>query len=111
MLRLEQLSAWPGAFIRQLRELMARERAYLTNEILHTRGLMDLLMKQRNGQRWTKEEKHELAARLRRLTNMGPHLVVLAMPGGMLLLPVLAWWLDRRRTRDRAGEAAPRRSP
>jgi hypothetical protein len=24
------------------------------------------------------------------------------MPGGLLVLPALAWWLDRRRLRDRA---------
>jgi hypothetical protein len=31
---------------------------------------------------------------------------LLVMPGGMLALPVLAWWLDRRRNRRPAGSAA-----
>ncbi len=30
---------------------------------------------------------------------------LLVMPGGMLALPVLTWWLDRRRTRRPAGSA------
>jgi hypothetical protein len=34
--------------------------------------------------------------------------VVLALPGGLLMLPALAWWLDRRRNRNRAGPAASR---
>jgi len=105
---IKELASRPGALIRSLRELMARERGHLTNEILAVRGLMPLLMKPRNGQRWTPEEKRELAAHLSRLSKIGPYLVVLAMPGGILLLPVLAWWLDRRRRRNRAGPAVPR---
>ncbi len=33
---------------------------------------------------------------------------VQALPGGMLMLPPLAWWLDRRRGRVRPGAAVPR---
>jgi len=33
---------------------------------------------------------------------------VLAMPGSVLVLPALAWWLDCRRIRNRAGPAVPR---
>jgi hypothetical protein len=31
------------------------------------------------------------------------------MPGGMLVLPVPAWWIDRRRKRNRTGPAMPRK--
>jgi hypothetical protein len=65
-------------------------------------------MKPRNNQRWTDEERRELAAHLRRLSTISPYLVVLALPGGLLMLPALAWWLDRRRTRNRTGPASPR---
>ncbi|MGH8703050.1 MAG: hypothetical protein ACREVR_17990 [Burkholderiales bacterium] len=41
----------------------------------------------------------ELTAHLRRLSSISRYLVVLAMPGGVLVLPALAWWLDRRRNR------------
>ena len=98
----------PGALFRSLRDLTARERQFLTGEILHARELMPLLMKPRNNQHWTAEDKRELALRLRRLTVISPYLVVLAMPGGMLILPVLAWWLDRRRGRRTPGAAVPR---
>jgi len=36
------------------------------------------------------------------------YLVVLVIPGGVLLLPALAWWLDRRRSGIRAGPSARR---
>jgi hypothetical protein len=28
---------------------------------------------------------------------MGPYVALLVLPGGFALLPLLAWWLDRRR--------------
>jgi hypothetical protein len=102
------LTTRPGAFFKSLQELTVREQRHLTSEIVQVRGLMPLLMKQRNNQRWTQEEKQELAAHLRRLSTISPYLVVLALPGSLLVLPALAWWLDRRRNRNRAGPAVPR---
>ena len=105
---LKYFASRPGAFIRSLRELTARERRFLTDEIAQVRGLMPLLMKPRNGQRWTQEDKLELSGHLRRLSSISRYLVVLVMPGGVLLLPAFAWWLDRRRSRVRAGPSARR---
>ncbi len=85
-----------------MRELSSRERQRLVQEFSQVRGLMPLLMKPRNQQKWTREDKAQLAAHIRRLTSLSPYLVVLVMPGGLLALPALAWWLDRRRMRDRA---------
>ncbi len=84
---------------RSIRELTDREKKHLLQEILHVRGLMPLLMKQRNKQVWTPEDRAELRVHLRRLSGISPYLVVLALPGSFLMLPVLAWWLDRRRNR------------
>ena len=103
---LKDLAVRPGAFIRSLRELTARERRFLTDEIVQVRGLMPLLMKPRNGERWTGEDKRELRVHLRRLSSISRYLVVLALPGGVLLLPALAWWLDRRRSWRPSGPAA-----
>ena len=105
---LKDFAVRPGEFIRSLRELTARERRLLTDEIAQARGLMPLLMKPRNGQRWTREDKQELRTHLRRLSSISHYLVVLAMPGGVLFLPAFAWWLDRRRSRIRAGPSARR---
>lgn len=105
MLRITALIARPGALYMKLRDLTAREREHLTREIMQARGLMPLLMKPRNKQRWTPEDKQELSRRLRRLSSISPYLVVLAMPGGMLVMPALAWWLDRRRNQRPSGPA------
>jgi hypothetical protein len=88
---------------RHIRNLTDREKKYLLSEILQVRGLMPLLMKPRNKQRWTPEDKAELRVHLRRLTNISPYLVVLALPGSFVMLPALAWWLDRRRNRKQPG--------
>jgi len=95
------LTTRPGAFFRSVHELSARERQHLRGEIVKVRGLMPLLMKPRNDQRWTQEDKRELTTHLRTLSTISPYLVVLALPGSLLMMPVLAWWLDRRRNRKR----------
>lgn len=55
-------------------------------------------MKPRNGQRWTPEERVEPRDHLGRLSRLSPYLVLVVMPGGFFMLPVFAWWPDRRRT-------------
>lgn len=77
--------------------LIDREKKYLVGELSKVKGLMPLLMKPRNKQRWSAEDRRELAMHLRRLRAVSPYIVVFAMPGGLAMLPILAWWLDRRR--------------
>ncbi len=76
-----------------------RERKYLVGEMGKVKGLMPLLMKPRNKQRWSAEDRRELATYLRQLRHLSPYIAVVVMPGGLAMLPVLAWWLDRRRGR------------
>jgi len=77
-----------------LRAFQDVQRRHLHEEIDNAKELFPLLMKQRNGGKWTPEErkllKHSLAG-------LSPYLVFLLMPGGFLLLPVVAWWMDHRR--------------
>lgn len=74
-----------------------RERKQLLREMLKVRGLVPLLMKPRNGERWTAAERADLQEQLRALAYLSPYLVVMVLPGSFVALPVLAWWLDRRR--------------
>jgi hypothetical protein len=74
-----------------------RERKELLSEMVKVRGLMPLLMKSRNGERWTTSERSALKGQLRALAHLSPYLVVMVLPGSFVALPVLAWWLDRRR--------------
>lgn len=77
--------------------LIDREKKYLISEMSQVRGLMPLLMKPRNRQPWSAQDRAELAMHMRRLRNVSPYLAVMVLPGGLAMLPVLAWWLDRRR--------------
>jgi hypothetical protein len=101
MSALKQFNVRTTSVIRMLGAYTARERKFLQDEILQVKGLMPLLMKPRNRQRWSPEDKAELAAHLKRLSQLSPYLVVIVMPGGFFMLPALAWWLDRRRNRKR----------
>lgn len=83
--------------IQRMLEAQQRERQQITAEITKVKGLMPLLMKRRNGGRWTVDERHELIEQFHAIAHLSPYLVILAMPGSVLALPVLAWWLDRRR--------------
>jgi len=81
----------------QIRGIVVREKKFLEDELARTQTLMPLLMKPRNGAKWTKDEKRELVDHLKRIGGMGRYVALLLLPGGLALLPLLAWWLDRRR--------------
>jgi hypothetical protein len=102
---IEKIKIKPPAPIRIAMELADRERKHLLSEMVQVKGLMPILMKRRNKQQWTREDKAEIKAQLKRMTQITPYLVVLVMPGGLVVLPALAWWLDRRRNRNRVGLA------
>ena len=82
-----------------IRGIVEREKKHLGEELVRTQKIMPLLMKPRNGAKWTKDEKRELVDHLKRIGGMGRYVALLLLPGGLALLPVLAWWLDRRRER------------
>lgn len=93
--------------VRAAWEVQHRERERLWAEMAQVRGLMPLLMKQRNGYRWSDADRRQIRARLRTLGALGPYLVLFVSPGGLLALPVLAWWLDRRRRRRDGAARTP----
>ena len=85
------------AWWRQMVSSQRREVSRILAELMATRGVMPLLMKARNGEPWSGAEKAQLIAHLRRVAHLSPYLIALLLPGSVLLLPVYAWWLDRRR--------------
>lgn len=85
--------------LRKFLTTMDREKNYLVSELAQVKGLMPLLMKPRNHQKWSDQDKHELMEYLYRLSHLSPYIAVFLLPGGLAMLPVLAWWLDRRRGR------------
>jgi len=69
-------------------------------EVLSIKGLMQLLMKTRNtDEKWTREERKEIKSHLRNLAKIIPAIAIFSLPGGSLLLPILAEALDRRKIR------------
>ena len=83
--------------LKKLYMVAERERKYLVAELSQVGGLMPLLMKPRNKQKWSAEDRLELGIHMRRLQRMSPYIAVMVLPGGFAMLPALAWWLDRRR--------------
>ncbi|MDP2693390.1 MAG: hypothetical protein Q8O58_00770 [Gallionella sp.] len=80
-----------------VRSMQETQRVYIYNELSHARGLIPILMKRRNGEQWSREERELLLRNLRAISNLSPYLVPILMPGGVLMLPLIAWWIDRRR--------------
>jgi hypothetical protein len=77
---------------------LKKNTTLLLNEAREADGFMRLLMKHRNtGDGWTREERVQLKNYLRRLAAYVPVLLVFLLPCGMLLVPVLAEIMDRRK--------------
>ena len=72
-------------------------RQHVLAEMGKVHDLMPLLMRHRNGETWTSEDRVKLIQEFRALAGLSPYLVPILLPGGILILPLLAWWLDRRR--------------
>jgi len=75
----------------------SREKRRLGDELLRIKGAWPLLMKQRRGGKWTPEDKAELKQMVRSASSVSPYVFIWVLPGSVLLLPLLAWYLDRRR--------------
>ena len=99
-----------GSLLTAVRDLRRREQGRLYAELRQVPGLFGLLMKPRNGARWSIEERTVLRVQLRGLSHLGLYATLLAVPGTSLVLPLLAWWLDRR-TRQRMVDAAKPPAP
>ncbi len=84
-----------------------REMQRIVTQVVSMRGFMPLLMKHRNGERWSEEDKRALLTHLRRLSHLSPYLLLLLLPGSAVLLPGYAWWLDRRRRPRPSAKPAP----
>lgn len=89
------------AWFDNLRASNVRERDRLRAELTTMKGALPLLMKPRNGAQWSEDDRQALRSMLRAASSVSPYLVVLALPGSVMLLPLLAWRLDVRRSRDR----------
>ncbi|MDB5946447.1 MAG: hypothetical protein JWQ33_1473 [Ramlibacter sp.] len=97
--KLKRAPAWFCSFLAG----NSREKRRLQDELALMKGAWPLLMKQRNGGTWTSEDKARLKEMVRSASSVSPYLFIWAVPGSVLLLPLLAWFLDRQR-KQRAGK-------
>jgi hypothetical protein len=77
--------------------VLLRLKAIGMKDFYHIQGFMSLLMKPRNGMRRSDEDKAAIVAHLKSLAASLPWVAIFTLPGGLLLLPLLAWHLDRRK--------------
>jgi hypothetical protein len=89
------------ATVRPLVDIQERERRRLLAEFTQVKGLMPLLMKQRNHQPWSAADREEIQQHMQRLAHLSPYIVILVLPGSFVMLPLFAWWMDRRRGMER----------
>lgn len=82
-----------------------REKRRLRDELVTIKGAWPLLMKQRDGGAWTREDKERLRQMMRSASSVGPYLFIWAIPGSVILLPFMAWYLDKRRKGKAARDA------
>jgi hypothetical protein len=80
------------------KKLLAKQKDMILEESKQIRGFMRLLMKHRNtGIVWTQDETHDLKSSVKRLSIHVPVLIIIVLPFGLVLLPILAEILDRRK--------------
>jgi len=96
-----------------LKSLILKNRDLIFQEAQQMQGFLVLLFKQRNTDlEWTPEEKEQIKKHLKRLSAYVPVILIFILPGGSLLLPLLAEILDRRKKRRIANpEPSPSPSP
>jgi len=83
-----------------LKSLILKNKDLIFSEARRFRGFFQLFFKQRNTDlKWTEGEKQQIKNYLKRLSLYVPILIIFVLPGGSLLLPVLAEILDRRKGR------------
>ena len=93
-----------------VRSMNKSHYAHIRCELDQVKGLIPLLMKHRNGGQWSVEERAILVRDLRTLSKLSPYLVPILMPGGVFMLPLVAYWMDRRRNqRKDAADKQPNR--
>jgi hypothetical protein len=91
-----------------LERLIIKNKELIFHEAQQMQGFLLLLFKERNTDtKWTREEREQIKFYLKRLSAYVPVIVFFLLPGGSLLLPVLAEILDRRKKRRIPGAPSP----
>lgn len=99
--RMEQAPEWFCAFLAG----NSREKNRFKRDMATIRGSVVWLARQRRQGQWTVHEREHLRQVMRTASSVSPYLLVWVVPGSMLLLPFLAWFIDHRRKRRHPPDA------
>ncbi|MGP1628308.1 MAG: hypothetical protein ACTS8S_01210 [Giesbergeria sp.] len=95
--RMERAPDWFCSFLAG----STREKTRFRTEIATMRGSVVWLIRQRRQGEWTATERAHLRDVMRSASSVSPYLVIWVIPGSLVLLPFLAWFIDRRRRRPK----------
>lgn len=93
--RIERAPGWFCSFLAG----NSREKSRLRREIATMKGSVVWLVQQRRQGTWSAEERGHLRDVMRSASSVSPYLFIWVIPGSMLLLPFMAWFLDKQRKR------------
>ena len=91
--RTQRTPEWLGAFLAG----NSREKNRFKREMATIRGSVVWLVRQRRLGRWNPEDRAHLRQVMRSASSVSPYLIIWVVPGSMLLLPFMAWFIDMRR--------------
>ena len=91
--RIDNAPEWFSAFLAGNH----REKTRLKRELATLKGSVVWLVRQRRQGNWTSHEREHLRKIMRSASSVSPYLLIWVVPGSMLLLPFLAWFIDHRR--------------
>lgn len=93
--RMERAPEWFCSFLAG----NTREKTRFRSELATMKGSIVWLIRQRQRGAWTTTERAHLRNVMRSASSVSPYLFVWVIPGSLVLLPFLAWFMDRRRRR------------
>ncbi|KRD25263.1 MULTISPECIES: hypothetical protein [Acidovorax] len=93
--RMERAPEWFCSFLAG----NSREKSRLKREMATMKGSVVWLVQQRRQGNWDATERAHLRDVMRSASSVSPYLFIWVIPGSMLLLPFMAWFLDQQRKR------------
>ncbi len=93
--RMERAPEWFCSFLAG----NSREKSRLKREMATMKGSVVWLVQQRRQGSWDAEERARLRDVMRAASSVSPYLFIWVIPGSMLILPFMAWFLDQQRKR------------
>ncbi|OJX35832.1 MAG: hypothetical protein BGO74_10525 [Burkholderiales bacterium 68-12] len=95
--RMERAPEWFCSFLAG----NSREKDRLHKEVAIMRGSIVWLVRQKRLGHWSAEDRTHWRQVMRSASSVSPYLIIWVVPGSMLLLPFLAWFIDSKRRKRR----------